>query len=142
MSEHKIHCNWNGNMQFTASDSDGNEVIMDIGEDADGKKLGFSPMPMILVGLSGCMGIDVKIIVDKMQIILNKFELEVSGELDEDTSPRIYKKIIINFYFFGKNLDKKKLEKAIKMAEEKYCNVSAILSKSAILEYNAVLIEE
>ena len=46
-------------------------------------------------------------------------------------SPKIYREIKLKFYFKGDNLSMAKLERAIKLSEEKYCNVSAILSKSA-----------
>jgi putative redox protein len=99
-------------------------------------------MPMLLVGLGGCMGIDVKIVCNKMRTSLTSLELEITGELDENTSPRVYRQITIDFHFKGNKLDKKKLEKAIALAEEKYCNVSAILSQGAELIYNAIIKEE
>jgi len=85
------------------------------------------------------MGVDVKIVLNKMKIDLDSFELAITGELDENTSPRIYKKITIDFVFSGRNLQLEKLEKAIRLAEEKYCNVSAILSQTTQLEYRAII---
>jgi putative redox protein len=142
MSTHKILSYWKENMQFEAKDTLGHSVIMDIGEESGGDNAGFRPMPMLLVGLSGCMGVDVKGILNKMKVDLEKLELEVIGELDDNASPRVYKKITINFYFYGQNLKKQKLDRAIKLSEENYCNVSAILSQSALLEYNAFVVEE
>jgi putative redox protein len=113
---------------------------MDIGLASGGDNAGFKPMHMLLVGLGGCMGIDVKIILSKMKLELNDLKLEIIGELDESTTPRIYNTITINFYISGENLEVAKIEKAIKLAEDKYCNVSAILSKSADLVYNTFII--
>ncbi len=142
MSTHEILCSWKENMQFEAKDALGHSLLMDIGEESGGDNAGFRPMPLLLVGLSGCMGVDVKIVLNKMKISLDRLELKIVGELDGETLPRTYKKITIEFYFYGQDLQQKKLEKAIKLAEEKYCNVSAILSQTAELKYNAIIIEE
>ncbi len=140
MNSHQITCTWKENMQFSATDSDGHETLMDIGSASGGDNTGFRPMPMLLIGLGGCMGIDVKIILNKMKVELTDLKLEITGELDESASPKTYSKIMINFYFSGENLEIIKLEKAIKLAEEKYCNVSAILSKTVDLVYNTFVI--
>ncbi len=141
MSTHKILCNWNKNMQFEAHDLQDHKVKIDIGKVHGGDGAGFSPMPLILVGLGGCMGVDVKLVLDRMRIDVKKMELEIIGELDEDKKPKTYKKIIINFYFLGENLKVEKLERAIKIAEEELCNVSAMLSQICELEYNVKLKE-
>jgi putative redox protein len=141
MSEHRIICNWDKNMQFEAHDLQEHKVRMDIGKENGGDGAGFSPMPLVLVSLSGCMGVDVKLTLDKMRIDIEKLELEVIGELDEDKKPRTYKKITINFFFYGKNLKISKLERAIKISETTLCNVSAMLSQICELEYNAIAVE-
>jgi putative redox protein len=139
---HKIQCNWDENMKFTALDEFGNSMTMDLAKEAGGDNLGFRPMPMLLVGLGGCMGVDVKIILEKMKIEFSSIDLDIIGELDESVTPRTYKKISVIFKFKGKNLEHEKLMKAIKLAEEKYCNVSAMLSKICVLDYSAEIIEE
>lgn len=137
-----MKCKWMGNMKFKASDNMGNSVMMDLGEENGGENAGFRPMPLLLAGLGGCMGVDVKIILDKMKISLASLDLEIEADMDEDTVPRIYKEIRILFKFSGKDLDITKLEKAIELAEEKYCNVSAVLGKTCSLVYKAIIIEE
>jgi putative redox protein len=135
----QINCSWKENMQFEATDQVGHRVTMDIPAASGGDGAGFSPMPVMLVALGGCMGVDVKMVLNKMKVPLNHLEMEIFGDLDEDTRPRIYKKITIDFHFSGDDLSLDKLEKAIKLAEEKYCNVSAILSQTAELEYRAII---
>ncbi|MGM0396954.1 MAG: OsmC family protein [Bacillota bacterium] len=136
----KIKCSWQENMTFVAKDELGHEVLMDLGEEAGGDNAGFRPMPLLLVGLGGCMGVDVKIILDKMKVILSSLDLEIEADMDESTTPRIYSEIRILFRFKGDNLEIEKLERAIKMAEEKYCNVSAILGRTCNLVYKAVIL--
>jgi putative redox protein len=129
-------------MKITAMDEFGHSMVMDLAKESGGDDEGFRPMPMLLVGLGGCMGVDVKIILEKMKVEFESIVLDIVGELDESTSPRIYSKIRVLFKFKGKNLEHDKLMKAIKLAEEKYCNVSAMLSKVCELEYNAEIVEE
>lgn len=137
---HRIKCSWDGKMKFTASDEFDHKVSMDLALEAGGDDQGFRPMPMVLVGLGGCMGVDVKMILEKMKQNITALELDIKGELDESTTPRIYKKISIVFSISGENLEQDKIERAIALAEEKYCNVSAMLSRICELEYKAVII--
>lgn len=137
---HRIKCSWDGNMKFTATDEFNHHVSMDLSKEAGGYDEGFRPMPMILVGLGGCMGVDVKIILERMKLQIDSMDLDIIGELDESTTPRTYKKISIVFNISGQGLDQDKVERAISLSEEKYCNVSAMLSRICELEYKAVII--
>lgn len=137
---HRIKCSWDGNMKFTAMDEFDHKVSMDLSREAGGDDEGFRPMPMLLVGLGGCMGVDVKIILEKMKLNIIALELDITGELDESTTPKTYKKISIVFRISGENLELEKLERAITLAEEKYCNVSSMLSRVCELEYKAVIV--
>lgn len=127
-------------MTFVGKDELGHELLMDLGEEAGGDNAGFRPMPLLLVGLGGCMGVDVKIILDKMKVSFTEMDLEIEADMDESTIPRIYDEIRILFKFSGEDLEMKNLEKAIKLAEEKYCNVSAILGKTCRLVYKAEIL--
>ncbi|PAB59616.1 OsmC family protein [Anaeromicrobium sediminis] len=136
---HKINCSWEGQMKFKAMDEFGHDVLMDVNPNVGGNNEGFLPMPMLLVGLGGCMGVDVKMILDKMRVEIESMNLEVIGEID-DGKPKTYKEIKLKFYFKGKDLNMDKLERAIKLSEEKYCNVSAILSKSAKIVHEILIL--
>lgn len=127
-------------MTFSGNDELGHELLMDLGEEAGGDNAGFRPMPLLLVGLGGCMGVDVKIILDKMKISFTAMDLEIEADMDESTTPRIYSEIRILFKFKGEALEMDKIEKAIKLAEDKYCNVSAILGKTCKLVYKAEIL--
>ncbi|WP_409227979.1 OsmC family protein [Gudongella sp. SC589] len=136
----KMKCSWKENMTFVARDELGHEVLMDLGEESGGDNAGFRPMPLLLAGLGGCMGVDVKIILDKMKVSLTGLDLEIEADMDESTVPRIYEEIRVVFKFSGDDLEMDKLERAIKLAEEKYCNVSAILGKTCKLVYKAKIL--
>ena len=84
MSQHKIMCNWKENMQFEAHDLQEHKVKIDIGKENGGDGAGFSPMPLVLVSLGGCMGVDVKLTLDKMRIEID--DLKFYFRLEEDKS--------------------------------------------------------
>lgn len=138
----RIKCTWKKDMLFEAKDDLGHSVLMDLGEEAGGSNLGFRPMPMLLVGLGGCMGVDVKIILNKMKIDVSSMEMDIFGEMDVSKSPKTYKSITLSFYFKGMDLEQEKLEKAIELAKVKYCNVSAILGQTCELSFEAKIVEE
>ena len=135
----KIKCSWKDNMAFNAQDEFGHSLIMDLDENAGGNNEGFRPMPMLLVGLGGCLGVDVKMILNKMKLEIDSLELEIDGITDESSIPKTYKEIVVTFRFKGNNLDVEKLERAIVLAEEKYCNVSAILSQTCEISHKIII---
>ena len=46
---------------------------------------------------------------------------------------------MLRYIFTGDNLNIDKIEKAIKMSQEKYCGVTAMLNKTAAINYEIVL---
>lgn len=126
-------------MTFLAEDEFGHSLIMDLAEDAHGNNEGFRPMAMLLVGLGGCLGVDVKIILDKMKIGIDSLDLDIDGIMDTTKTPKTYEEIIVTFRFKGNNLEIGKLEKAINLAEKKYCNVSAILSQTCKITHKIIV---
>ena len=135
----KIKCSWKDNMAFEAEDEYGHSVIMDLDENANGNNEGFRPMPMLLVGLGGCLGVDVKMILNKMKVEIESLDLEIDGITDDTKVPKTYKEIVVTFRFKGRDLDNDKLERAIHLAETKYCNVSAILSQTCKISHKTII---
>lgn len=141
MTTHKMQCQWVDGYAFTATDEDNHQLTMDISEAAGGKNSGFKPMPLLLSGLGGCMGVDLKLILDKMRLPVTSLSIDVTGELDESRSPKTYKSIVLTFNISGDGLTQDKVKKAVDMAKTKYCNVSAILSQTADITYSINILE-
>jgi putative redox protein len=57
-------------------------------------------------------------------------EIEVQG-FQPHEYPKPYNKINVKYIFTGKNLDRKKVEKAVSLSEDKYCMVSQSLKGMA-----------
>ncbi len=103
-------------------------VVMDGPEKFSGLEAGSRPMELFLISLAGCTGMDVVSLLEKMRVKLEDFKMEVEAERVE-THPKVFTKIRIEYFFFGKDIDPEKVEKAIDLSQNKYCSASAMLKK-------------
>ena len=120
---------WKNNMAFEAS-INGHQIIMDTDSSGGGQDLGPRPKILLLAGLGGCTGMDVVSMLAKMKVVPEKFWMEISAEMT-DEHPKVYNQIKLVYCFKGDDLPMDKLEKAVNLSKEKYCSVSAMLSKTA-----------
>jgi putative redox protein len=123
---------WTDNIAFQ-TEMDGHKIIIDADIPTGGNDLGPRPKKLMLTALAGCTGIDVIMILKKMKVYPESFNVIVEGELT-DEHPRYYHKIKVIYKFKGKDLPKDKLEKAVKLSEDKYCGVSALYKKAIDIE--------
>ena len=87
-----------------------------------------SPMKALLASLGGCTGIDVLMILQKMRENVKEVNVYMDYERSKNY-PKIYTKIHLKYVIVGR-VKKDSVEKAIKLSKEKYCSISAMLSKS------------
>jgi putative redox protein len=118
-------------MSFT-SHINGHKVITDSNSEGPGE--GPSPKRLMLASLAGCTGIDVVSILTKMKVIFSNFSIDVNASLS-DEQPQIYKDVKIIYKIKMAEADKLKMEKAVKLSEEKYCGVSAMFRAFAKVEH-------
>ncbi len=137
--KHIVDMLWTDNLAFQ-TDMDGHKVVIDVDIPAGGSDLGPRPKKLMLTALAGCTGIDVIMILKKMKVVPEAFNVIVEGDLT-DEHPKFYHKIKIIYKFKGKDLPKDKLEKAVRLSEEKYCGVSALYKKAVEL-VTEILVEE
>jgi putative redox protein len=126
----KVTVDWKEKMQFEASnDTNSARMAIDITDpELGGEGKGQSPKQMFLQSLAGCTGMDIIHILKKMRAELpSKFRIEVSGEVAE-RDPKVFTKIALTYYVDG-NVDPEKLMKAVKMSQDTYCSVGAMVKK-------------
>ena len=99
------------------------------------------PMQMILVALAGCSGVDVVNILQKKRVNFSDLEIEVSGERAE-TYPKVYTDIHLKYLIWGEGIKPKDVEQAIKLSEDKYCSVSAMLKHTAKIHSDYKILEK
>lgn len=122
--KHTIDLKWKENMAFE-TDMDGHNVIIDAAKESGGDDLGPRPKKLMLTALAGCTGVDVIMILKKMKVVPEEFNVLVEADVTEE-HPKHYNKMKIVYQFKGKDLPREKLEKAVTLSEEKYCGVTAV----------------
>jgi putative redox protein len=102
-----------------------------------GSKAGNSPMELVLIGLCGCTAADVVTILQKKREPFTAVEVHAEAEKAADP-PRVYTAIKLVYRVKGK-VTRKAVEDAVKLSEEKYCSVAAMLNKTAKITYEIEL---
>jgi putative redox protein len=131
--KNNIEINWLEDMAFEATVNN-HKITMDASEEAGGKDRGPRPKALTLVALAGCTGMDVVSMLKKMRVEYSGLKIDVEAELTEE-HPKIYTAITIHYIFEGKDLPMDKLEKSVNLSLERYCGVTAMLSKSAKIDH-------
>lgn len=122
---HSSLVRWDSGLAFQV-DQDGHRFTLDASPEAGGRDLGPRPKALLLSGLGACTGIDVVSILEKMRVKLEGLEVQVSAEVRE-AHPKVYTGIHVRYVFRGRDLPMDKLERAVRLSEETYCGVSAML---------------
>jgi putative redox protein len=113
--------------QFVGRTGSGHNLILDDAAGGTGAK----PIEMVAVGLAGCTAFDV------ITILRQKYHQKVTGyqvrvEADQaERPPQIFTSVRIHHIVTGIGIDEAALVEAIRLSEEKYCSVGAMLQKSA-----------
>lgn len=128
---------WDGGRAFTHTTASGHTLVTDVSADHGGQDLGPTPMELILLGLIGCTGLDVVTILQGMRQPLEGLTITATNERSED-HPRVFTAIHLVFRFRG-DLEAKKVERAIKLSESKYCSVSAMLTDTARITHETII---
>jgi putative redox protein len=119
---------WSGQLQFAGTRNGGHAVLMD-GEN----KAGNSPMELVLIALCGCTAYDVVSILQKKREPFTAVEVSAEAEKAPEP-PRVFTDIKLQYRVAGK-VALKAVEDAVRLSEEKYCSVAAMLNKTARITY-------
>jgi putative redox protein len=136
----EIKTRWEGNMLFHAENPGGSlKIDADVANGGSGQ--GLRPKALMLTALAGCTGLDVTSLFKKMRIVVEGIEIDVQAELT-DVQPTYYNKVKVIYKFYGKDFEKEKIEKAVKLSQDKYCGVSEMFRKFSELTYEILYFEK
>lgn len=127
---HKVTTSWIENMQFESTNPSGGTIRIDAGPENGGDNKGLRPKALMLSALAGCSGLDVASLIKKMRLDVADFKIETEGLLT-DADPATYHTVIVEYHFYGVNLDEAKLKKAVDLSIEKYCGVMDMFKEFA-----------
>lgn len=140
MTNH-ITTKWLGNMTFESNNPSGNDLKMDIAEEDGGNGNGYRPKALMLSALAGCTGLDVVSLVKKMKLDVTDFQIETIANLT-DEHPKFYDKVVVEYHFYGNNLNEKKLQRTVDLSAEKYCGVMEMFRQFAEMEVKVIFHHE
>jgi putative redox protein len=117
--------NWADKDRFIGAATSRHALVVDAGTD----KTANSPMELVLLALCGCTASDVVRILRKKREAFTGLEVRATGER-ADGYPAIYTSIQVTYIVRGQ-VSRKGMEDAVRLSQEKYCSVSAMLEKTA-----------
>ncbi len=133
----KIHLKrLNENYHFETKNERGDIVHLD--NKSEPNPQGASPMELLLMGIAGCSGIDIVLILKKQQIELEDFQMEVEGSRVDGAVPNVFTGIHLKVLLKGE-FPAAKVKRAVQLSMEKYCSVSKMLEKAATITYAITL---
>ena len=120
---------WTDHDRFLGQASSSHALAVDAGSE----KTASSPVELVLIGLCACTASDVVGILRKKREPFTTLEVRAVAERAE-TFPKVYTSIRL-VYRVGGNVTHNAMEDAIRLSKEKYCSVSAMLVKTARIEF-------
>ena len=129
MASNTITTVWKENMVFESDNPSGETLFMDAPDEGIENK-GLRPKALMLSSLAGCSGLDVVSLFKKMRAEVNDFKMVVHGELTEE-HPKYYHKVVIEYHFYGSDLQEDKINKAVKLSVDQYCGVMEMFRQFA-----------
>ena len=118
--------NWTSGEQFVVSASSGHAIVVDADRNTNTAS---GPMELVLMGLCACTATDVVSILKKKREPLTALEVRAEAEQAPE-SPRVYTKIRL-IYIVSGEVSRKAVEDTVRLSEEKYCSVAAMLKGTA-----------
>ena len=124
--------------QFVAQTGSGHHLLLDDTAGGTGPK----PIELVAAALAGCTAFDV------ITILRQKYHQKVTGyevrvEADQaDRPPQVFTAVRIHHLVTGYEIDPAALEQAIRLSEEKYCSVGAMVQKTATFHTTYEIVED
>jgi putative redox protein len=113
-------------LNFNVEVAEGRRIQLNSAEDMGHA---FTPMELFLVSLAGCTAMDVQWILEKQRQKVEGLEISVRGVRREE-DPAYYEKIYLEYSVRGQSIRKDAVERAIRLSQEKYCPVRAMIKET------------
>ncbi len=124
--------------QFVATTGSGHHILLDDPAGGTGPK----PVELVAVALAGCTAFNV------ITILRQKYHQKVTGyevrvEADQaERPPQVFTNVRVVHVITGYDIDRAAVEEAIRLSEEKYCSVGAMVKQTARLQTTYEIAEE
>ena len=128
----------NDKLHFMAS-AGGNEPISIDYTPPLGDNLGYTSLELLLLSLSSCIGSSVLTFLRKMRKTITGCEINAKGIRRED-HPTCFETILVTINLNSVDTTEDDLKKVIKLSEETYCPVWAMLKGNVRVEINYIIV--
>lgn len=124
--------------QFAATTGSQHHFLLDDAAGGTGAK----PVELVASGLAGCTAFDV------ITVLRQKYHQKVTGyevrvEADQaERPPQVFTAVRIHHVVTGFEVDPAAIEEAIRLSEEKYCSVGAMVKRTASFKTTYEIVEE
>ena len=119
---------WIGEEKFVGVGPSGHALVTDSDRQSNAAP---GPMELLLLALGACTATDVLLVLKKKRQELESLEVSVSGKRAAD-HPRVWTKLEVCYRLRGR-LEEAAVRRAIELSQQKYCSVSAMLQKTAVV---------
>ena len=137
----KITLHGTPDFRFEAKSPDnGYTFSMGASKSIGGDESGFRPMQVMLASMGGCSGIDVINILKKSRVDFDTVDVEVDGDRAAGVEPSPFTRVKLTFKVTGRSVEPAKVDKAVKLSEEKYCSALASLDPNIVIETAAEIV--
>jgi putative redox protein len=127
-----------GMRQFVVETGSGHHLIVDDAQGGTGAK----PIELVAAALAGCTAFDViTVLRNKRQQDVTGYEVRVEADQAE-RPPRVFVAIRVHHIVKGHEIDPAAVDEAIRISEEKYCSVEAMLKHTATVTTTFEIVEE
>lgn len=133
---------WKEGMELIGYSESGHILTMDSSEKSGGKNMGFRPTELLAIGTAGCASLDIISILRKKKVNFTGYECRVNVESYQEGHPHVFTKMHFEYIVTGKDIQLKDVKRAVQLAEEKYCQAIAMMSKTAKIEHTITIVEE
>jgi putative redox protein len=92
-----------------------------------------SPVQAVLAAIGGCAGMDVISILRKKRQDVTGYSIELEADRAAE-HPRVFIRVTVVHRLTGRGLSEKAVADAIRLSEDKYCPVHAMLNTTVAIE--------
>ncbi|MGY8998515.1 MAG: OsmC family protein [Rhodospirillales bacterium] len=136
----KARVKWVQDRTFLGESGSGHSMVMDGDPAGGGRDLGIRPMEALLLGMGGCTAYDVVDILEKSRQDVDNCVIELDADRAED-APKVFTKILMRYIITGRNLDPKKVERAVDLSAKTYCSATIMLGKTAEITHEIEIVD-
>lgn len=122
----------NDKIKFSCKAKDNPEIIADYIPPL-GNNEGYMPLELFLISLAACTSGTVLPLLRAMRKTISGFEMKIEGVRREE-HPTCFSRIIMDMEIRSNDLEPGDLDKALKLVEEKYCPVWAMIKNNVAVE--------